>query len=223
MEAVGQSRVVGVIGTWRVLRFTITRAAPQVTPANLQWFLNSSPLENPQAVFSHDLLSVNLTNLVLTDEGLYTLVASTAAGEGHDSISLDVQGKHAVFIKLLCVNDGRKLTFAIYIFSNTTAPPNITEYPSDLIVVAGTTVTFLCSSWADPEPVVEWRFGEEVITGTRYVVSPSGALTVATVTFDDAGVYTCNVSNTYGWEAAYAELTVQGRLRFYKLAVYILS
>ena len=70
---------------------------------------------------------------------------------------------------------------------------------------------------------MEWRFGEEVITGTRYIVSPSGALTVATVTLDDAGVYTCNVSNTYGWENASAELTVQGRLRFYKLAVNILS
>lgn len=103
MEAVGQSRVVGVIGTWRVLRFTITRAAPQVTPANLQWFLNSSTLENPQAVFSHDLLSVNLTNLVLADEGLYTLVASTAAGEGHDSISLDVQGTVSMLYSSNCL------------------------------------------------------------------------------------------------------------------------
>lgn len=96
MEVVGESRVVGLIGTWQVLRFTITRGAPQVTPANLWWLQNSSPLENPQAVFSHDLMSVNLTNLVLENEGLYTLVASTTAGEGQDSISLDVQGKHVV-------------------------------------------------------------------------------------------------------------------------------
>ena len=96
MVAVGESRVVGLIGTWQVLRFTITMGAPQVTPANLWWLHNSSPLENPQAVFSHDLLSVNLTNLVLENEGLYTLVASTTAGEGQDSISLDVQGKHVV-------------------------------------------------------------------------------------------------------------------------------
>jgi len=88
--------VVGLIGTWQVLRFTITRGAPQVTPANLRWLHNSSPLENPQAVFSNDLLSVNFTNLVLENEGLYTLVASTTAGEGQDSISLDVQGKHVV-------------------------------------------------------------------------------------------------------------------------------
>ena len=96
MEVVGESHVVGLIGTGQVLRFTITRGAPQVTPANLWWLHNSSLLENPQAVFSHDLLSVNLTNLVLENEGLYTLVASTTAGEGQDSISLDVQGKHVV-------------------------------------------------------------------------------------------------------------------------------
>jgi len=42
------------------------------------------------------MLSVNFTNLVLENEGLYTLVASTTAGEGQDSISLDVQGKHVV-------------------------------------------------------------------------------------------------------------------------------
>ena len=111
----------------------------------------------------------------------------------------------------------------MYISSNTTAPPSITEYPSDLVVAAGTTATFLCTFWADPEPTVEWRFGEVVITGTRYVVSPSGALTVATVTLDDAGVYICNVSNTYGWENASAELTVQGRLRFHNPAVYMCS
>jgi len=44
-------------------------------------------------------------------------------------------------------------------------------------------------------------------------VSPSGALTVATVTFYDRGVYMCNVSNIHGWEAASAVLTVQGGLR----------
>jgi len=47
-------------------------------------------------------------------------------------------------------------------------------------------------------------------------VSPSGALTVTTVTLDDAGVYMCNVSNIHGWEVASAELTVQGRMRYYK-------
>ena len=88
--------MVGLIGTWQVLRFTITRGAPQVTPANLWWLHNSSPLENPQAVISNDLLSVYFTNLLLENEGLYTLVASTTAGEGQDSISRDVQGKHVV-------------------------------------------------------------------------------------------------------------------------------
>ena len=116
-----------------------------------------------------------------------------------------------------------KAIWAVYCWSNVirllcilqhTAPPNITEYPSDLVVVSGATITFLCTPWADPEPTVEWRFGEEVITGGRYSVSPSGALTVGIVTLDDAGVYMCNVSNTYGWEAAFAELTVQGRLRY---------
>ena len=207
MEAVGESRVVGLVGAWQVLRFTIARAAPQVTPANLQWLFNSSPFENPQAVFSHDLLSVNLTNLVFSDEGLYTLVASTAAGEDQDSISLDVQCK---LIQTGCINGGDNIAY----FPNKTAPPNITEYPSDLVVVAGTTVTFLCTSWADPEPTIEWRFGGDIITGRRYSVSPSGALTVTTVTLDDAGMYMCNVSNIHGWEAASAELTVQGRMRY---------
>jgi len=108
----------------------------------------------------------------------------------------------------------------MYIFSNKTAPPNITEYPSDLVAVAGATVTFLCTSWADPAPTLEWSFGEEVITGGRYSVSPSGALTVATVTFYDRGVYMCNVSNIHGWEAASAVLTVQGGLRKYNQCAY---
>ena len=92
LSAIGGSEKIGVLGGRVVLAFTVIRAAPPVTSGDIQWLFDTEELINPRAVFAGDRLSVNITNLTLSDEGEYKIEASTAAGIGSATVSLDVQG-----------------------------------------------------------------------------------------------------------------------------------
>ncbi len=87
------TEVTGVLGNSVVLEFVVDRATPPVTGEDITWFFGSNLLVNDRATFSSDILSVNISQLEYLDEGVYTLVASTAAGTGSADITLDIQGK----------------------------------------------------------------------------------------------------------------------------------
>ena len=78
-------------------------------------------------------------------------------------------------------------------------------------VIAGDTVVFNCTAWADPPHTTIWTFdGQSITQGGSYTISSDGTLMVTAVTITDTGVYACNVSNKHGWDYSNATLTVQG-------------
>ena len=64
---------------------------------------------------------------------------------------------------------------------------------------------------AEPSFTVEWLFNDMVLaTGGRFDLTDPMSLVITNVSLSDAGHYTCNSSNAFGFTIADAELTVQG-------------
>ena len=78
------------------LQFLIENANPPVLPKDIQWMFAGSELQEDgkHVVFSADRLSVTITNLSLSDEGVYSLMATNPAGSDSATIMVDVQGMY---------------------------------------------------------------------------------------------------------------------------------
>ena len=92
-------------------------------------------------------------------------------------------------------------------------PAEITEPPSDAATVDGKTITLRCRVFGAPKPLVRWiRDGEE-LTGGRYRVMESGDLEINSVSFVDAGTYTCMAQNKFGSDNKTGSLVVKEHTR----------
>ena len=97
------------------------------------------------------------------------------------------------------------------------SPQDATEHERD-------NVTFECFGTGEPTPTVSWFFrGSQLpaMGSNKYAIagfgeSNFGALTVFNLTYDDHGMYTCNVSNGLRAISASAELQVQGIIYYYR-------
>ncbi|XP_033643360.1 Down syndrome cell adhesion molecule-like protein 1 homolog [Asterias rubens] len=70
---------------------------------------------------------------------------------------------------------------------------------SDSTVDAGTSFTVHCITSAFPEPTITWLKGQDVIIASeRIIFSSPGSLTIASVTKEDQGDYSCVASNGVG-------------------------
>ena len=88
------SPVIGVIGRSTTLTFNIIEDNPIVIPDDIQWLLNDNELHAGGRIsFSIYKRSIIISRLQLLDEGVYTLIASNAAGTSRSSIYLDVEGR----------------------------------------------------------------------------------------------------------------------------------
>ena len=77
-------------------------------------------------------------------------------------------------------------------------------------VVAGSTAVFECIFTGNPKPKVEWfKNSTRIAKGKngRYNVNDQ-LLIILGVTFDDAGTYSCRVSNALGMKRQVAKLAV---------------
>ena len=84
-----------------VLEFNISGDVPPVSLDNIRWTFNDIELMEDiggRITFSENRLSLTITNLNLSDEGVYTLTATNPAGSSSASIFLDVQGNTHKFI-----------------------------------------------------------------------------------------------------------------------------
>ena len=89
------------------LTFTITDASPVVQPQNIQWTFtnvngnsfdistNSTTItfSNLTGVFSGDRLSLTLSNINNSFEGIYTITATNAAGSDSAVVELVIEGQ----------------------------------------------------------------------------------------------------------------------------------
>lgn len=84
----------GVVNNSVTLIFRILNASPVVLPSNIEWEFNDVVLNdtNSQYSFSPDRLSLTISNLTHSNEGLYTLTATNEAGVGSANIFLNIEG-----------------------------------------------------------------------------------------------------------------------------------
>lgn len=80
-------------------------------------------------------------------------------------------------------------------------------------MVVGETVALQCKALGSPPPRITWLKGEEPLRPSdRHHFTPGNQLLViGTTTLEDAGRYTCVMSNTLGTERAHCQLNVYQR------------
>ncbi|XP_068507419.1 roundabout homolog 2 isoform X5 [Syngnathus scovelli] len=128
----------------------------------------------------------------VADEGTFSCTAENRVGKLEASATLTVR-------------EGR------------VAPPQFVIRPRDQIVAQGRSAAFPCETKGNPQPVVFWqKEGSQNLmfpnqpqqSNGRFSVSPSGALTIASVQRADAGYYICQALTVAGSILAKAQLEV---------------
>lgn len=84
----------------------------------------------------------------------------------------------------------------------------------DRNVVMGETVALQCKALGSPPPRITWLKGDEPLQPSdRHHFTPGNQLLVIrSTTLEDAGRYTCVMSNTLGTERAHCQLNVYQRI-----------
>ncbi|CAG7826051.1 unnamed protein product [Allacma fusca] len=92
-------------------------------------------------------------------------------------------------------------------------PAEITEPPTDHASVDGKTVILRCRVFGAPKPLVRWIREQQELTGGRYRIMDYGDLEISSVTFVDAGSYTCYAENKFGSDNRTGSLVVKEHTR----------
>ena len=89
------NKVIGLLHESVTISFTITDDFPKVRVDNIQWQVK--PLGHETFILinstTSDHLSITISNVQLSNRGLYKLLAQNEAGIGKATIVLDVYGK----------------------------------------------------------------------------------------------------------------------------------
>uniref|UniRef100_A0A2K6R8X1 Leucine rich repeats and immunoglobulin like domains 1 n=1 Tax=Rhinopithecus roxellana TaxID=61622 RepID=A0A2K6R8X1_RHIRO len=88
--------------------------------------------------------------------------------------------------------------------------PSLAVPLEDRVVSAGETVALQCKATGNPPPRITWFKGDRPLSLTeRHHLTPDNQLLVVqNVVAEDAGRYTCEMSNTLGTERAHSQLSV---------------
>ncbi|XP_076318854.1 cell adhesion molecule Dscam1-like isoform X5 [Tachypleus tridentatus] len=143
------------------------------TADEFQWFKDGRPLRSDEqwTVLSPGIVSVLVIKSVTTEtSGNYTCVARNSAGQDEYTAALQVNG-----------------------------PPKWKHEPEDMEAGIGETVSIRCSAWSYPKPRILWMKteGEELVEVQKRSESDE-TLSFEGVTQNDAGLYTCQVTNGIG-------------------------
>ena len=87
--------MVGIVGEDIILIATVENDSPPVPVGGVVWLFKGSTLDtsSQQYTVSADGLSLTISNLADSNEGLYSAVATNEAGMGMASVFLDVQSE----------------------------------------------------------------------------------------------------------------------------------
>ncbi|XP_060787017.1 hemicentin-1 isoform X2 [Neoarius graeffei] len=145
-----------------------------VPPPILTWMKDSEPLSLRQNMVLHNggETRFQLLDIRLEDAGLYSCTAKNQAGTSTKTFNLTVL-----------------------------EPPKISSSPrrEELMVLVNGVLELECVADGVPPPTVSWMKGGRPLEDSRAVLHRDGQiLTISNVQVEDAGVYTCLVSNPAG-------------------------
>ncbi|ELV11784.1 Hemicentin-2 [Tupaia chinensis] len=163
---------------------TLLCEATGVPPPTVRWFRGEEPISPGEDTY---LLAggwmLKVTQARAQDRGLYSCLASNAAGEARRNFSVEVLG-----------------------------PPSIENEDLEevLKVPEGQTAQLVCNATGHPQPKVTWfKDGRLLTVGDAYHVSPDGALLwVLQANLSSAGHYSCIAANAGGERTKHFQLSV---------------
>ena len=157
-------------------------SATGTAPIEYRWRKNGTPLSDSDRISGTGTARLRIDGARQTDEGAYDCLVSNPGG---DRISQAAT---------LMVND----------------PPTILAQPNSQTVDPGTTLHFSIATTGTMPLMLKWkRNGVDLSDGGRIGGASSATLSVSSARAEDAGWYTCTVSNTVDeMESAAARLTV---------------
>ncbi|XP_034836584.1 hemicentin-2-like [Maniola hyperantus] len=143
---------------------------------NIKWmFFSKDSKIAPKSLRKDITNSIVIDRVQLTDEGLYTCVASNAKSLSNITYEVNVKAPPTIF--------------------NTLRDKTIEAVKGDLVL------RLPCIVDGHPKPTVTWTFGNglNVVTGTEwYDVEEDGTLIIKNIDEDDAGDYICKAENPLG-------------------------
>ncbi|XP_058668665.1 leucine-rich repeats and immunoglobulin-like domains protein 1 [Ammospiza caudacuta] len=88
--------------------------------------------------------------------------------------------------------------------------PSLLHPLEDHVVSVGETVALQCKATGSPPPRITWLKGDQplVVTERHHFTSGNQLLIVRNVVLEDAGKYTCEMSNTLGTERAHSHVSI---------------
>uniref|UniRef100_A0A8C6K1V5 Uncharacterized protein n=1 Tax=Melopsittacus undulatus TaxID=13146 RepID=A0A8C6K1V5_MELUD len=88
--------------------------------------------------------------------------------------------------------------------------PSLIHPLEDHVVSVGETVALQCKATGSPPPRITWLKGDQplVVTERHHFTSGNQLLIVRNVVLEDAGKYTCEMSNTLGTERAHSHVSI---------------
>ncbi|XP_040537838.1 leucine-rich repeats and immunoglobulin-like domains protein 1 isoform X4 [Gallus gallus] len=88
--------------------------------------------------------------------------------------------------------------------------PSLIHPLEDHVVSVGETVALQCKATGSPPPRITWLKGDQplIVTERHHFTSGNQLLVVRNVVLEDAGKYTCEMSNTLGTERAHSHVSI---------------
>ncbi|NWQ60261.1 CNTN4 protein, partial [Neopipo cinnamomea] len=162
------------------------RASGRPKPS-YRWLKDGEPLL-AQGRVQLEQGSLTITNVSLSDAGMYQCVAENRHGSIFASAELSVIAIGPDFSKTLL----KKLT----------------------LVKVGGEVIIECKPKASPRPTYSWKKGKDILReNERITILDDGSLRIVNVTKSDAGSYTCVATNHFGTASSTGSLVVKDPTR----------
>ncbi|XP_061448997.1 roundabout homolog 4 isoform X2 [Rhineura floridana] len=147
----------------------------------VSWKKNGVPINEESGRYEVSNAKLLVVHALKSDSGAYVCMATNQVGE---------RASQAALVSVL-------------------EKPVFTRRPNDVVAKLGSTILFMCGTYGDPTPVVQWHKENGELPSGRYEVNQENTLQIHHLTMNDAGKYICTVRNQVGTISAKASLTVQ--------------